>query len=102
MSAKKWKPLTTGCVGACVKFASHDGWFVADIIRVGTHCVVVAGGPVTPDTLERGRDSDITHQLSEMGPLSGKGYDGAIYWNPRRGIFVVPIVNVTVNPEELP
>lgn len=97
---RKWEALTVGCPGAAVEYCGHGGWFVADIVRTGTHCVIVANGPVTGDMLERNRDYDVTHRLNEVGPMSGKGYDGAVYWNPQKGIFVVPVGHVTVKPQE--
>lgn len=96
----KWAALAVGCVGAQVKYGCHNGWFTADIIRTGTHCVIAAGGPVTGDTLVRNQDGEVTHYLSEVGPMTGKGYDGATYWNPQKGIFVVPVGHVTVKPKD--
>jgi hypothetical protein len=70
-------------LGAIVQFCGHNGWFIADILKMGPVTVVNANGPVTPDNLVRDhRIGAPTHHLSDF-PLAG-------FWNTRKGVFVVP------------
>lgn len=73
-------------IGALVMYCGHDGWFVADIFRVGDACVVKAGGPVTPANIVRGCSDEATHHLVDF-PSAG-------CWCPDRGVFVVPAAQV--------
>lgn len=75
-------------IGACVLYCGHGGWFVADIISVGTACAVIAGGEVNGGNLIRGRLSEATHHISDF-PRAG-------YWNAKKGVFVVPAAQVTI------
>lgn len=77
---------TKGAIGAIVQYCGHDATFVADIIEVGDACVVVANGDVNKH-LRRPSDG-ATHHLIDF-PKAG-------YWNPQKGIFVVPADQVKV------
>jgi hypothetical protein len=44
-------PETT--VGARVQFCGHEGWFIADIRRIEGAAIVHAGGPVSPESINR-------------------------------------------------
>lgn len=68
-------------VGAKVMFCNHDGWFIADVHRIGNVNLVKAAQPVKAENIVRGRNSEATHHLSD-----GRGG----YWKPLQGIFVVP------------
>jgi hypothetical protein len=73
-------------MGALVQFCGHDGYFVADIHRVGNVNVVKANGAVTPGNITRPAKG-ATHHMVDM-PTAG-------YWNPKIGVFVVPEEQVT-------
>lgn len=67
-------------MGARVRYCGHAGWFIADIWEVAGANVVIASRAVSPDMLTR---NDVaTHHLVDF-PIAG-------YWNPTRGLFVVP------------
>jgi len=74
--------MSDAAVGANVMYCGHDGWFVADIFKIGEVNVVHAGGPVSGDTLVRGENHRATHYITDM-PTAG-------FWKPRIGVFVVP------------
>jgi hypothetical protein len=63
-------------------YCGHDGWFAADLIRVGNTMVVRANGPVTPGNIVRDDPQSATHQMVDC--------PGPLFWCPQRGIFVVP------------
>lgn len=73
-------------MGARVQYCGHDGWFVADIFRVGSCNVVRASGPVRTDKLNRPAKV-CTHHLVD--------YPEAGFWRPDLGVFVVPEKQVT-------
>lgn len=68
-------------MGAKVQYCGHDGWFIADVHRVGNVNVVVANGKVSGDNIVRPAKG-ATHHLEDF-PVVG-------YWAPHKGIFVVP------------
>lgn len=75
-------------IGALVQYCGHSGCFMADIIRVGDATVVNAGRPISPDSLIRdGSLGQPTHQVVDF-PIAG-------FWQPRKGVFVVPSAQVT-------
>ena len=74
-------------MGARVKFCGHDGWFVADVHRVGNVNVVVANGPVKASNINRKSLETITHEMVD--------YPSGGYWGEHRGIFVIPEDQVT-------
>ena len=78
--------MSNAKMGAKVLYCGHDGWFVADIFRVGNACVVKANGQVTGDNLVRGQPGEATHHLVDF-PVAG-------CWAPQRGFFVVPASQV--------
>ena len=73
--------MSKAAIGARVQYCGHDGWFVADIFRIGDVNVVKANGKVSGDTINRPAVG-VTHHLSDH-PHPG-------CWCPERGIFVVP------------
>lgn len=73
--------MSEAYMGARVHYCGHDGWFVADIFRIGNVNVVKANGPITNSNIKRPA-KDCTHHLSDF-PAAG-------CWCPDRGIFVVP------------
>jgi hypothetical protein len=75
-------------MGARVMYCGHDGWFAADIYRVGNVNVVKANGPIEGGNLIRGRNHEATHHMADF-PEAG-------CWDPRRGFFVVPEKQVRV------
>jgi hypothetical protein len=82
--------MSKAAIGARVQYCGHKGWFVADIHHFNGINVVVAGSmvtPVTTDNINRDQMDEVTHHLSDF-PSAG-------YWNPRRGVFVVPENQVT-------
>ncbi len=82
--------MSEAAIGARVQYCGHEGWFVADIHHFSGINVVVAGStctPVTPLNIVRNCMDEVTHHLVD--------YPSAGYWNPRRGIFVVPENQVT-------
>lgn len=72
--------MSQPAMGAHVRLCGHAGWFLADIWKVGNANVVIASGSITPEGLRR--DNLATHHLVDF-PTAG-------YWNPTRGIFIVP------------
>lgn len=79
--SKKPKPIAgKGRIGAIVRYCGHNATFVADVITVGDACVVIANGDID-DCLMRPA-TKATHHLIDF-PVAG-------YWQPRKGIFVVP------------
>jgi hypothetical protein len=75
-------------IGATVIFCGHRGFFLADIMQVGSAFVVRANGPVTPANIIReGVDEASTHIVSDM-------WGG--FWRPDLGVFVVPSKGLTV------
>lgn len=79
-------------IGAKVMFCGHNGWFLADIWKVGNVNVVRAAvHPETPYAfqcgLERESPEEATHQLVDF-PEAG-------FWRPDLGVFVVPEAQVT-------
>jgi hypothetical protein len=74
--------MSEAWMGAKVMYCGHDGWFVADIFRIGTACVVKANGPISGSNLVRGKNEEATHHVSDF-PSSG-------CWMPERGVFAVP------------
>lgn len=87
MPKKSKTKKSKGCVGAIVRYCGHDATFIADIIEVGDACVVVANGDVDK-FLERPASPKATHHLVDF-PVAG-------YWNPRKGMFVVPSSQVVL------
>lgn len=83
-------PKSKAAVGALVRFCGHRGVFSADIIRVGNVVVVRGGGPVSGSTIMR------APQLFEQAKFHLSDCPGPVYWDERRGIFVVPHENLTV------
>jgi len=79
MSKKKVKSKSR--IGAIVRYCGHDAMFIADVIEVGDACVVVANGTIEHHLVRPASDK-VTHHLRDF-PVAG-------YWNPRKGIFVVP------------
>lgn len=73
--------MSDAAMGARVQYCGHNGWFIADIFRIGDVCVVKANGPVTPGNIQRPA-KDCTHHVSDF-PAPG-------CWMPERGVFVVP------------
>lgn len=73
-------------VGAHVMYCGHDGWFIADLIRIEGACVVRAGGPVNPGNIVRGSNHLATFHMVD--------FPGPIAWWPDVGIFVVPLANI--------
>jgi len=67
--------------GALVAYCGHDGYFIADIYKVGTANVVRANKPVTPDNIRRPMIG-ATHHMSDFPELG--------FWRPDLGLFVVP------------
>ena len=74
-------------MGAIVIYCGHRGTFAADIFKLGNWNVVKANGPVTPDNINRKHLRHATHHVEDW-PVRG-------FWCPERGIFVVPIAQVT-------
>ena len=72
-------------MGTIVQYCGHDGFFVADIFKVGNVNVVKANGPVTPDSIRRPAQN-ATHHLVDF-PSAG-------FWRPDIGVFVVPKAQV--------
>ena len=81
MNKKPKKPESKGRIGAIVRYCGHNATFVADVIEVGGACVVVANGDIDK-CLVRPASNKVTHHIVDF-PSAG-------YWNPRKGIFVVP------------
>ena len=77
--------MSEPAMGARVKYCGHDGYFIADIFKVGNCNVVRANGPVTGDTIKRPA-KNITHELSDF-PKPG-------FWGSQVGVFVVPCEQV--------
>jgi hypothetical protein len=69
-------------MAAHVLFCGHDGFFLADIWKVGNVNVVRANGPVTPANVIRQNIGRATHRLLDF-PEAG-------FWRPDLGVFVVP------------
>ncbi len=69
-------------------YCGHKGCFIADIYEVGDVNVINAGRPVDLRTLFREPSAlaVATHHMSDF-PNAG-------FWRPRKGIFVVPAVQV--------
>lgn len=80
MSKKKQPFKSKGRVGAIVRYCGHDATFVADVIEVGTACVVIANGDINENLMRPATKA--SHHLVDF-PKAG-------YWNPRKGVFVVP------------
>lgn len=79
-------------IGARVMFCGHNGWFLADIWKVGNVNVVRASGTfgynaAFIDALERESPEEATYQLVDF-PEAG-------FWRPDLGVFVVPEAQVT-------
>lgn len=91
MKAKTIQPAKSA-IGARVQFCGHNGWFIADIIRIGNATAVRANGPVTPSNIHRTEIHTITHRLTDF-PSAG-------LWQADRGIFVVPEAQVTEVPTD--
>jgi len=68
-------------IGAKVVYCGHDGYFIADIFKIGNVNVVRANGKVTPGKLT-GPVDGATHQLMDC-PVAG-------FWRPDLGVFVIP------------
>jgi hypothetical protein len=80
---RKRRSMSEAKMGANVLYCGHDGYFIADIHRIGNVNVVKANGEVTPGNIIRDeRWGPATHPLVDF-PVAG-------YWNPKLGIFVVP------------
>lgn len=73
--------MSEPAIGARVAFGGHDGWFVADIFRVGGANVVRASGKIEASKLNRPA-TGATHHVSDF-PLAG-------FWRPDLGVLVVP------------
>ena len=72
-------------MGANVIFGGHDGYFIADIHVVGNVNVVIGNGPINGDTILRNEEfGQPTHHID----------DSSGYWNPQKGVFVVPLKSV--------
>lgn len=69
-------------------FCGHKGYFIADVIGVGSAWVVRANGPVSADNIiRRDVDEEATHIVSDM-------WGG--FWRPDLGVFVVPNKGLTL------
>lgn len=79
------RPSKSG-VGVTVLYCGHDATFIADIIEVGTACVVVPAEPITEGKGLTRPAQGATHHLVDF-PKAG-------YWRPHKGIFVVPNAQV--------
>lgn len=77
--------MSEAAIGARVKYCGHDGYFIADIFKIGDCNVVRANGPVTGDTIQRPA-KNITHELTDF-PKAG-------FWGSHIGVFVVPCEQV--------
>jgi hypothetical protein len=69
-------------IGAKVLYCGHNGWFIADIFKIGNVNVVRANGEVTPGNINRQNLDEATHQIEDF-PVGG-------FWRPDIGVFVVP------------
>lgn len=69
-------------MGAKVMYCGHDGWFIADIFKIGTANAIKANGPITGSNLVRGYNEQATHQVFDF-PNAGM-------WAPNLGVLVVP------------
>ena len=78
--------MSKAYMGARVMYCGHNGWFVADIFRIGNVNVVKANGPITESTLVRGKNEEATHNVSDF-PSAG-------CWAASRGFLVVPASQV--------
>lgn len=69
-------------IGAKVIYCGHHGYFLADIMKVGSAFVVRANGKVSGDNIVRQDvEAEATHHLTDM-------HGG--FWRPDLGVFVVP------------
>jgi hypothetical protein len=76
-------------MGAKVMFCGHNGWFVADLIRVGTAVAVRSAiAPLDGGTIIRGRNDEATHHVVDS--------PGPIAWWADHGILVVPATHVII------
>jgi hypothetical protein len=80
------KHIVKSKMGAKVLYCGHDATFAADIYVHGDAALVVANGPIE-ECLERPARG-ATHHLVD--------YPLAVYWSPRRGVFMVPAAQVLV------
>ncbi len=78
--------MSKAFTGASVLFGGHDGWFTADIYRVGNCNVVRANGRVDLGELVRGKAGVHTHHLVD--------YPDPGFWRSDLGVFVVPEAQV--------
>jgi hypothetical protein len=72
--------------GVRVIYCGHNGWFIADVYWWGDTCLVHTDGPVSGSSLNRPA-VDCDYQLSDS-PVAG-------FWNPQKGIFMVPKSQMT-------
>jgi hypothetical protein len=79
--SKARKAVSKARIGAMVRYCGHDAMFIADVIEVGSACVVVASGKIDHCLIRPATDK-VTHHLIDF-PKAG-------YWNPLIGVFVVP------------
>lgn len=86
MTTGKDKGPKKGRIGAIVRYCGHDATFVADVIEVGSACVVIANGDIDKCLVRPAAKA--THHLVDF-PSGG-------YWSPRKGVFVVPSEQVMV------
>jgi len=78
--------VSAPAIGAKVAYCGHDGWFLADIHRVGNvNIVYAAAKKVSGESLHRPADG-ATHLLVDF-PVGG-------FWRPQIGVFVVPEAQV--------
>jgi hypothetical protein len=74
--------MNKSMVGASVLFCGHNGYFVADITKVGSAYVVRANGPVSGSNIIRENpETAATHHVMDM-------FGG--FWRPDLGVIVVP------------
>lgn len=73
--------------GVIVRYCGHNASFLADVYEIGGACVVVASGP-----LQNGHQdgSGLQRPASPKATLHLVDFPQAGYWQPRKGIFVVP------------
>jgi hypothetical protein len=80
--------LSKPAIGAHVMYCGHNGWFLADIFKIGNVNVVrAAAAKVDPGKLHRDDPEGATHHLKDF-PTTG-------FWRPDLGVFVVPASQVT-------
>lgn len=80
--------MANAFMGANVMYCGHNGYFIADIMKIGNVNVVRASRAVSPGNLCRHKEfGPPTHLIVDF-PSAG-------CWLPRIGIFVVPENQVT-------